>query len=241
MANAREKVSRRRATPAQPTRVASTSVVQTTLLLATIHSPDTNPVSLLSVSTLIACTALTVLLSLTTIRHSVHRQRMAVSAAGVAAGVAVFFAFALTGVRRVDADLMLTATLLLAFAFGYAMSGLRGPSLLAGGLAALISAFCAYSVGFAVIAVLNELVSEGRDSYLLTDLQVAVLPVVIVLLWGALAVKLLPRFRDRSVSVNRSRVGHCTHCDYDLRGSADRQACPECGKAIDWEYMRSPA
>ena len=28
------------------------------------------------------------------------------------------------------------------------------------------------------------------------------------------------------------RYGHCTKCDYDLRGSRDSKTCPECGERI---------
>ena len=54
-----------------------------------------------------------------------------------------------------------------------------------------------------------------------------------VTLLALLFIPLLPKHDEPVTEAVREREGLCPACGYDLRGSKNATACPECGKPIE--------
>jgi hypothetical protein len=63
-----------------------------------------------------------------------------------------------------------------------------------------------------------------------------------VLILGRLGLRLVERLFPAAVDTGQRPDPRCVECNYNLRGTlaAHRQACPECGRAIELPLAQSP-
>lgn len=189
--------------------------------LATLHYPDPNPLGVPSVAAMLVVIVL-VALSRSEIGPGVVKLAPAL--------LLLFAAFVdgsvpnglfLGGGRSPDADDHVAWIIYQSFGLGFAVHNFRLPlraSLLNGAVFTVVHGVCIVGVGAAL---------------LLENLWPAVLlaALYVVAIAGATIYRTLDVRRHR-----RLDQGLCTACAYDLRGSRDSGACPECGAPTPWTH-----
>lgn len=199
-------------------------------------SPIEQMFTLMSVGSLILCIAFAIVLGLPALRYSRARQGVAL----LAQFLTMLLVVMIPMTREPEPDFVVITIVCVPFAFGFGLSAVRGPNRAICWVAYLLNSFPMYGFGLIIAFGLMIFATELAPSQKFDESMGFILAGVPVVVWLALSKVLVDRLRSKSILVIRAGLGQCPTCAYDLRGTPQGSACPECGAAIDWRAIRFP-